>query len=157
MQLTISEAAAHCGYRSRTVLYRLQRDGLLHDYEVGRHGRSLLLESNPPGRCSLREYVMASVQLRFDSPLGQRPRRPAAAAPLADLSDAELGAHCDRVMAGLDALPELGPSGPDWALVAELANGSLDCSAWGPPPWSADQWATLSVVLELAQEAAADG
>jgi len=39
---------------------------------------------------------------------------------------------------------------PSWDQVAELANASLDCSAWGAPPWSGDQWATLAVVLELA-------
>lgn len=151
MQLTISEAAAYCGYKSRTVLYRLQRDGLLRDYELGRHGRSLLLESNPPGRCSLREHVMASVQLRFDSPLGQR-HRPATTAPLADLSDAELGAHCDQLMAGLDAaLPELGPEGPNWEQVAERLNAFLG-DEWPAPPWDGDQVATLALCLEMVGE-----
>ena len=42
-----------------------------------------------------------------------------------------------------------------WDRIAEVANASLDCSAWGPPPWSGDRWATLSVVLELA--ASGDG
>lgn len=31
----------------------------------------------------------------------------------------------------------------------QRCNSYLDCSAWGPPPWSHDQWATLRVVLEL--------
>lgn len=151
----MSEAAAHCGYKSRTVLYRLQRDGLLRDYEAGRCGRSLLLESNPPGRCSLREHVMASVQLRFDSPLAQR-HRPAAAAPLDQLTDEQLGAHCDQLMAGLDAaLPELEP-GPDWPLVAEHLNAFLG-RTWQAPPWDGDQAATVAMALELALEAAAGG
>jgi hypothetical protein len=150
MRVTVSEAAAHCGYASRTVIYRLHRDGRLRDYEAGRQGRSMLLETHPPGRCSLRAHIAACVQLRYDSPLAQR--RPPAE-PLVELGDAELGACCDEVMAGLDAV-ELGP---DWEEISEAANSMVDCKAWGPPPWAADQWATLAVVLELAQEAAAGG
>ena len=45
---------------------------------------------------------------------------------------------------------------PDWQRIAELANESLDCSAWGPPLWPADRWVTLQVVLELAIEEAAN-
>jgi hypothetical protein len=37
---------------------------------------------------------------------------------------------------------------------AELCNRYLDCSAWGPPPWSAEQWQTLRVVLSLTEEKA---
>jgi len=36
-----------------------------------------------------------------------------------------------------------------WAL---RCNASLDCAAWGPPPWPADRWQTLRVVMELAGE-----
>jgi hypothetical protein len=143
MKLTISEAAAHCGYKSRTVLYRLQRDGLLRDYEAGRDGRSLLLESNPPGRCPLREHIAACVQLRHDSPLAQRKR-------LGEMSDDELGAYTDRVMAGLDVLPS-----PDWEAIAEHGNAYLG-PEWPALPWSPDQWATVAMVLALAQDAAAD-
>ena len=146
MKLTISEAAAHLGYRSRTVIYRLLRDGLLRDYAAGRDGRSQLLESHPVGRCPLRDHVAACLQLRHDSPLGHR------ADPVAAMSDAELARHTDQVMAGLDAAPL-----PPWERIAELANASLDCKSWGPPPWPADRWATLQVVFEMAQEAAADG
>ena len=54
-----------------------------------------------------------------------------------------------QLMAGLAA------PAPQWERVAELANAGLDCSAWGPPPWPADRWATLAMVLSLAEEAAA--
>ena len=33
---------------------------------------------------------------------------------------------------------------------AELCNRYLDCKAWGAPPWTRDQWQTLRVVLDLA-------
>ena len=72
MRLTIAEAAAHCGYKSRTMIYRLLSDGLLQDYVVGKNGRSTILESAPRGRASLREHVAACLQLRWDSPLNQR-------------------------------------------------------------------------------------
>jgi len=35
---------------------------------------------------------------------------------------------------------------------AQRANSYLDCSAWGPPPWTADQWQTLLVLIELAMK-----
>ena len=42
---------------------------------------------------------------------------------------------------------------PEVAL-AQRCNAYLDCSAWGPPPWSGEQWQTLRVVIELATEGA---
>ena len=151
MKLTISEAAAHCGYKSRTVLYRLQQSGLLRDYEAGRVGRSLLLESHPPGRCPLRDHIAASVQLRHDSPLGQHP------SPMAELSDAELGAamptdaELAAAMAPIDRWIE-SQRDPDWALVADRMNAYL--GAWSAPPWTAEEVNTLAMALALAQEGA---
>jgi hypothetical protein len=146
MKVTISEAAAHCGYKSPTVIYRLHRDGRLRDYEAGRQGRSLLLDTHPPGRCSLRAHIAACVQLRYDSPLAQR--RPHAA-PLVEMSDAELGAYTDRVMAGLDPAPA-----PDWVAIAARLNEFLGPD-WPAPPWSAAQVNTVAMALSLAEEAAA--
>ncbi|MEB3321171.1 MAG: hypothetical protein VKI63_09570 [Cyanobium sp.] len=153
MICNLSEAALHLGYRSRTTLQRLARDGHLEAYRVPGGSREVLLETDPPGQPSLRSAVQALTQIRYDSPLWrqERRRRPAAA-PLAELSDEELGARCDAVMAGLDAV-ELGP---DWALVAEHLNAFLGDS-WPPPPYSGDQAATLQMCLSLAQEAAAGG
>jgi hypothetical protein len=131
MKLTISEAAAHLGYRSRTVLYRLLRDGLLKDYQAGRDGRTQLLESHPPGRCSLRDHVAACVQLRHDSPLGHR------ADPLAAISD-----------------DELAPS-VQWQRIAVLLNGFLGPD-WPSPPWSAEQVNTLEMCIALAHDTAGD-
>jgi hypothetical protein len=80
------------------------------------------------------------------------PRCRPGVAPLAELSDEELGACCDEVMAGLDAV-ELGP---DWVEVVEQLNAYLG-PQWAAPPWSADQAATVAMCLSLAQEAAAGG
>ena len=154
MKLTISEAAAHCGYKSRSVIYRLQQSGLLRDYEAGRVGRSLLLESHPPGRCPLRDHIAASVQLRHDSPLGQHP------SPMAELSDAELAAYCDEHLGEAALAAAIAPidrwiesqRDPDWALVADRMNAYL--GAWSAPPWTAEEVNTLAMALALAQDGA---
>ena len=38
---------------------------------------------------------------------------------------------------------------PSWT---EVANGYLDLTQWGPPPWTELQWVTLRNVIELAQD-----
>ncbi|QNI81797.1 hypothetical protein SynRS9907_00949 [Synechococcus sp. RS9907] len=38
---------------------------------------------------------------------------------------------------------------PSWT---EVANGYLDLTQWGPPPWSEIQWVTLRNVIELAED-----
>ena len=38
---------------------------------------------------------------------------------------------------------------PSWT---EVANGYLDLTQWGPPPWSEMQWVTLRNVIELAED-----
>ncbi len=44
------------------------------------------------------------------------------------------------------------PATPDWDKIAAAANQMLDPDLWGPPPWSADRWATLAMVLSLATD-----
>lgn len=39
-----------------------------------------------------------------------------------------------------------------WEQVAPICNNFLDLDAWGPPPWSGLQWATLSMVTTLATD-----
>jgi hypothetical protein len=69
MILNTSEAARHLGYRTRTTLQRLLRDGHLVDYRVPGGGRQVLLETDPPGMPSLRSAVQALTQIRYSSPL----------------------------------------------------------------------------------------
>jgi hypothetical protein len=159
MKLTISEAAAYCGYKSRSVIYRLQQSGMLRDYEAGRVGRNRLLESHPPGRCSLRDHIAASVQLRHDSPLGQR--HGPLASPIAALSDAELGAYCDEHLGDAALAAAIAPINEwiegqqqevNWSRLAERLNAYLG-PTWPGPPWDGDQSATVAMALSLAQEA----
>ena len=51
------------------------------------------------------------------------------------------------------AVPKQRPVQEDqWELIAEIANELIDASAWtSPPPWSADRWAGLAGVLDLAR------
>ena len=132
------------------------RDGLLRDYEAGRHGRNRLLESDPPGRCPLRDHIAANVQLRHDSPLGQRH------GPIAELSDADLAAYCDEHLNDDALAAAMAPinewtdnqTAPAWDRIADRLNSYLG-PAWPGPPWDGDQSATVAMALALAQEAAA--
>jgi hypothetical protein len=145
MMCNLTEASLHLGYRTRSTLQRLVRDGQLAAYRVPGSGREILLNTNPPGRPSLRETVEALTQFRPNSPLRRRPP----AEPLMEMTDAELGAYTDRVMAGLDSAPA-----PDWAAIAARLNEFLG-PEWPAPPWSAAQVNTVAMALSLAEEAAA--
>ena len=160
MKLTISEAAAYCGYKSRSVIYRLQQSGMLRDYEAGRVGRNRLLESDPPGRCTLRDHIAACVQLRHDSPLGQR--HGPLASPIAALTDADLGAYCDEhlgeaalaaAMAPIDRWIEGQQQEANWSRAALLLTEYLG-PTWPAPPWDGEQTATVALCLEMAREGA---
>ena len=72
MILNTSEAARHLGYRTRTTLQRLLRDGHLDRYRVPGGGRQVLLETAPEGLPTLREQVQALTQIRHSSPLWRR-------------------------------------------------------------------------------------
>jgi hypothetical protein len=151
MICNLTEASLHLGYRARSTLQRLVRDGQLEAYRVPSSGREILLDTSPMGRPSLRETVQALTQYRPESPLWQREReRPSPAAePLVEMSDAELGAYTDRVMAGLDSAPA-----PDWEAIAARMNEFLGPD-WPAPPWDAAQVNTVAMALGLAEEAAA--
>ena len=128
MPVSITDAAAALGFRSRSTLYRLLDQGLLKDWErEGPRGqRWLELEG-------LQSRVQKFIRLQINSPKGKTE-------PLEQEVD----------------LQELTGGGSDasrfWQQVAPVANGFLDVSRWGPPPWSADRWVTLCHVLEMAVE-----
>ena len=52
--------------------------------------------------------------------------------------------------------PEPAAEPPSWDEVAGWANALINRSAFGPAPWSAMLWASLSNVIEMADELAAD-
>ncbi len=69
MICNLTEASNLLGYRSRSVLQRLVKGGHLRDYERGSQGRSVLLETEPPGLSSLQEVVRSLTVARIGSPL----------------------------------------------------------------------------------------
>ncbi len=154
-RVTIKEAAAILQVTTQ-ALYQALAAGRL-PYEVIR-GRKCLR------RLGLEREYWGTTQRLADRPQAQH-HRPTAAAPLAELSDAELAAYCDAhlgdeaLAAAMEPINQWADSlqEPDWERIAALANASLDCASWGPPPWAPEQWVTLSMVLSLAEEAAADG
>lgn len=109
----LTQASALLGYRSRSVLQRLVKAGHLGNYECGSQGRSVLLETEPPGLPSLQEAVRSLTVARIGSPLTR-------------------------------------PAERDWDAIAEEGNAMLNPNLWGAPPWSADRWAGLAGVLEIA-------
>ena len=51
---------------------------------------------------------------------------------------------------------EMADDRPSWDDVAGWGNAMIDRTAFGPSPWSATLWASLSNVLEMAWEVASD-
>ena len=128
MPVSITDAAAALGFRSRSTLYRLLDQGLLKDWEREGPRGQMWLELE-----GLQSRVQKFIRLQINSPQGKTE-------PLEQEVD----------------LRELTGGGSDasrfWQQVAPVANGFLDVSRWGPPPWSADRWVTLCNVLEMAVE-----
>ena len=60
---TFLEASQILGYRSRSTLYSLNRNGLLYDYLVNIQGRDHLY-LKPTGKPRLEDYVLMVVQWR---------------------------------------------------------------------------------------------
>ena len=140
MILNTSEAALHLGYKSRSTLQRLLRDGCLDRYKVPGGGRQVLLETSPEGLPSLRETVQALTQIRHNSPLWRR-------GGAEEISEAELDAALEPINRWIEARDQA----PGWDAVAERLNAYLG-DEWPAPPYSADQVATLALCLEMARE-----
>mgnify|MGYP001421307751 FL=1 len=59
--LTFTEVSKKFGYRSRSTLYKLKKDGLLDDYLVEVKGRDQLL-LKPVGKPKLKDYLSSVIQ-----------------------------------------------------------------------------------------------
>jgi hypothetical protein len=140
-----SEAAKHLGYRTRTTLQRLLRDGHLDRYRVPGGGRQVLLETAPPGLPTLRDTVQSLTQIRHNSPLWRR-------GGAEEITEAELEEALEPINRWIEARDQ----GPDWPAVAVRLHEYLG-DGWPAPPWDGDQVATLAMALSLAQEAAGGG
>ncbi len=124
----MAEAATLTGFARQTI-YRAVRDGRLNRWLIrDDKGQARL---SPDGVTAIRRGV---IRPRVDS----KPRPAPPPTPVPD----------PRYQAGNPA--EL------WADNASWANALLDVERWGPPPWSADQWATLDAVMDMADNLAAE-
>jgi hypothetical protein len=137
--LTVAESALLLGV-SRVSVYKALNCGRL-DYRTI-EGRKCI------ERRDLKTRYWGSSQRMADRPLhGQ-------ASPMAELTDDQLAAamptdaELDAAMAPIDRWIESQRQDPEWELIAERLNAYL--GAWSAQPWTADQWQTLRVVLELA-------
>lgn len=126
MPISISDAAASLGFRSRSTLYRLLDQGLLKDWETQGPKGQRWLELD-----GLQAQVQKCVRLQSNSPREN-----------ADLMEVDR-----RTLT-----KETSEASRFWQQVTPVANGFLDLSCWGPPPWSTDRWVTLCHVLEMAME-----
>lgn len=162
--VSLGDAAAALGYRSRSQIYRLKADGFLDRYLVpgaGPHGADAI-DLQPEGAKHLREHVAECVQLRVTN-LSQRRRRAAAPAPelpaeVADpvrewweewgawrpeelLDQAAADAHVARIVAGMmgGAVVEL-TAGNVVELARQISEARADVASgarWDPVRWAA--------------------
>ena len=120
MQVTITEAARLLGFKSRSTLYRL-REGALSRYlrPPARDGGAQLLELEPPGLPSLKEWLDAILQGQAKTAAPPRPEVQALAfgapspAPSAEPVDPGVVAKgLAALVAGMpeDAIPNLASS-----------------------------------------------
>jgi hypothetical protein len=67
-----------------------------------------------------------------------------------------------RVDTAAPPAPAPAPAEPEfdsrqaWSDIASWANALIDVAAWGPPPWSGEQWATLDLLIDQADDLAAE-
>ena len=65
---TFKEASQLLGYKSRSTLYKLKKDGWLDDYLVNVYGIDHL-DMKPRGKQKLDEYIMSIIQWRPSNPI----------------------------------------------------------------------------------------
>lgn len=125
--VTFGDAAAHLGHKSRSTLYRLKREGWLSDYlRPGGKGGADLLELEPEGLPTLREFVKGHLRPRNDSPLWAADR---GARPDPALQRWRVVADQLEAAAQLAGCPlQLGPDAAE-AIAAALPEALAD--AWG--------------------------
>ena len=68
---TFAEAAKILGYKSRSTLYRLKRDGWLDDYLVNVNGKDML-KLHPRGKKKLSDHIMGIIQWRPSNPIREQ-------------------------------------------------------------------------------------
>ena len=68
---TFAEADMILGYKSRSTLYRLKRDGWLDDYLVKVNGKDML-KFQPRGKQKLSDHIMGIIQWWPSNPIREQ-------------------------------------------------------------------------------------
>ena len=144
--LTVAESAQLLGI-SKVSVYKAINCGRLEYRTI--EGRKCI------ERRDLKTRYWGSSQRMADRPLH------GLASPIAELSDADLGAYCDEhlgddalaaAMAPIDRWIQGQQQEANWDRIAERLNAYLG-PAWPGPPWDGEQSATVAMALAMAQEA----
>ena len=138
MIVNLSEAQQQLGFKTPYTLRKAVKDGLLDDYlRVGPDRRCTYLELTPPGMPSLRERIQRHTAFHGNSPLWNRDE------PAPTMTDEALDEAMGPINEWIESRDRQG-----WeSRAAEF----IDPSCWGAPPWTADQWRNLKVIIDLAQ------
>lgn len=126
--VTFGDAAAHLGHKSRSTLYRLKRDGFLSDYlRPGGKGGAQLLELEPDGLPSLRDYCRGILVARVDSPLWAAAEPEPVAPPIPEQLAAADGSEPFWSEWGRIAGPDEPPLADDefWGHVGRIVEGMM--------------------------------
>lgn len=143
--LTVAESAQLLGI-SKVSVYKALNCGRLEYRTI--EGRKCIR------RDGLKTRYWGSSQRFADRPLH------GLASPIAELSDADLGAYCDEHLGEAALAAAIQPINewidaqrqePEWELIAKRLNAFL--GAWSAPPWTAEEVNTLALCLEMAKEA----
>ena len=135
--LTVAESAQLLGI-SKVSVYKAINCGRLEYRTI--EGRKCIR------RDGLKTRYWGSSQRFADRPLR------GLASPIAELTDAELGAYCDEHLGDAELDAAMAPS-DRWSRVALLLTEYLG-PAWPAPPWDGEQTATVALCLEMAWEGA---
>ena len=124
-ELISVKQAAEILNRTPEAIYKAIHDGRLHYADPIK--RKL-------DRRNIEQHFARSTRPRVDKPMAPGPRidRPVVASPA---PAEQKPIHADQ-----------------WEQIAAVANELIDASVWtSPPPWTADRWAGLAGVLDLAR------
>jgi hypothetical protein len=124
--LSVAEAAAACGF-TRQAVHRAIKDGRLSRFLIRDSAGHARLQPEAVG--AIRSGLLRQ---RIDTARPAPPPPPPAPEP------------------------EAAPEGPTWEQVASWGNQLIDRAAFGLAPWSSTLWVSLSNVLDLAYEQAAE-
>lgn len=152
--VSVSQAAAALGFKSRSTLYRLRDAGALADYTrpPASPGGAERLELQPRGLPHLSEHVRRLIRQQSNTPAGPRrqradPRWGVVAAALGDaLADCGgLQLSADEAAAIAAALPAalaegFGPEGLEWLRVALADAGCWQAGPPAPDPEALREW-----------------